>query len=80
MTRSPTEPGPPPGGTGSADARSGGPPATPVWVKVLGLVIALLVVAVLVVAVVRGGPHGPGRHGSSPPVTRPVSVLTAYAG
>jgi hypothetical protein len=49
-------------------------------VKVLGLVIALLVVAVVVVAVVRGGPHGPSRHGSSPPITQHVKVLTAYAG
>jgi hypothetical protein len=38
---------------------------TPRWVKVFG-VIAALVVVLLIVLLVFGGGHGPQRHGSSP--------------
>jgi hypothetical protein len=36
--------------------------ATPLWVKVFG-VVAIVVIIGLVVLVVVGGDHGPGRHG-----------------
>jgi hypothetical protein len=41
---------------------------TPRWVKVFGIVVAVLVLVLVVLLVVRGGPpgdHGPGRHTSS---------------
>ena len=40
---------------------SGSPPPRPVWVKVFGIVLALIVVAVIVMAL-TGGDHSPGRH------------------
>ena len=43
-------------------ARQAGPPATPGWVKLLGVAAALLVV-IFVLAQVLGGGHGPGMHG-----------------
>lgn len=40
-----------------------GPPATPTWVKVVGLAVALLVVLVAIALLSGGaGSHGPGRH------------------
>lgn len=52
------------------------PPRRPTWVKVFGIVLALVVVAVVVMALAGGGEHGPGRHlpgggdpaGHTPPV------------
>ena len=38
------------------------PPGAPRWVKVAGIVTAVLVL-VLVVLVLNGTDHGPGRHG-----------------
>ena len=39
------------------------PPATPTWVKVLGLAVLLLVVLIAVALLTGGaGGHGPGRH------------------
>lgn len=43
------------------DARAGDPPPRPRWVKVSGVLLAVLVLAV--VAMVLFGGHGPGRHG-----------------
>ncbi|HWH24024.1 MAG TPA: hypothetical protein VNW68_03915 [Candidatus Limnocylindria bacterium] len=40
------------------------PPATPRWVKALGL-IAVLVVLVLIILMLAGGEHGPARHGAA---------------
>jgi hypothetical protein len=42
----------------STDAK---PPATPRWVKVSGLIAAVVVVAIVILAL-AGGQHGPGRH------------------
>jgi hypothetical protein len=41
------------------------PPATPTWVKALGIVLALIVLLVLAKALFGDGlaGHGPGRHG-----------------
>lgn len=41
------------------------PPATPTWVKALGIVLALIVLLVLAKALLGDGlaEHGPGRHG-----------------
>jgi hypothetical protein len=40
------------------------PNGTPRWVKMFGLIAALLLVLLLVIALLTGG-HGPGRHGLS---------------
>jgi hypothetical protein len=37
------------------------PPSTPRWVKVSGIIAAVVVVAIVVLAL-AGGEHGPGRH------------------
>lgn len=41
------------------------PPATPAWVKALGVALAVLVLLVLAKALLGGGlaGHGPGMHG-----------------
>lgn len=43
------------------DAALAEPPSRPLWVKVFGIVAAVLIV-VLLVLVLSGGGHGPGRH------------------
>lgn len=41
-------------------------PGTPGWVKVLGLVAAIVVLLIAFILVTGlGGPHGPQRHGAS---------------
>lgn len=40
---------------------SGRPPGVPRWVKVSGIVVAILLL-ILIVAMFAGGDHGPGRH------------------
>lgn len=41
------------------------PPATPTWVKVVGIALAVLVLLVLAKSLIGGGlaGHGPGMHG-----------------
>ncbi|MFP8958981.1 hypothetical protein ACLIYP_00110 [Streptomyces nanhaiensis] len=46
-------------GTGAADAPG---PGIPRWVKVSGIVAAVLVALVVLVMLLSGGEHGPGRH------------------
>lgn len=38
------------------------PSPRPGWVKVLGIVAAVLIVVVVALAIFGGGDHGPGRH------------------
>ncbi|PEH76319.1 hypothetical protein CRM89_10230 [Nocardia sp. FDAARGOS_372] len=40
-------------------------PNTPRWVKVTGVVVALLVAVLVIGLLVSGGQHGPGRHSQS---------------
>ena len=55
--------------------RRASPPRTPRWVKVFGIIGAVVVVA-LVILLIAGGEHGPGRHlpggGNSRGHTSPV--------
>jgi hypothetical protein len=46
----------------------------PRWVKVFGLVVAVLLVAMAVAMLVSGARHGPGRHLSSAPQVPPALV------
>jgi hypothetical protein len=41
------------------------PAGTPRWVKVFAAIALVVVVLFVVVLLVRGGDHGPGRHGGS---------------
>jgi uncharacterized cupredoxin-like copper-binding protein len=47
------------------DPATPGPPATPRWVKALGLAAIVAVLLVVVVMLVAGGEHGPARHTGS---------------
>jgi hypothetical protein len=49
-------------GTTSVPASSAHP-GLPRWVKVSGIVVAILAAVVVVIMLVVGGEHGPGRHG-----------------
>jgi hypothetical protein len=40
-------------------------PAAPRWVKLFGVITALLIVLVVVLLLASGGNHGPGRHSGS---------------
>ena len=48
----------------SGGARGERPPGVPRWVKVSGIVVAILVLALVAIVFVAGGNHGPGRHAS----------------
>lgn len=57
------------------------PPATPRWVKISGVVLALVVVAVLAKVLFGGGAggHGPGMHGGLGVPSTPTSASSALA-
>ena len=38
------------------------PPGTPRWVKVSGIIIAIVILLFVIMLFVGGGNHGPGRH------------------
>lgn len=64
---------------GNRTAASKSPPGVPRWVKVSGIVVALLLL-VLLVAVLADGSHGPGRHqmsGTVEPHGGSVAVVSA---
>ncbi len=52
-------------------------PATPGWVKAIGVAILVVLILAAIVMVVGGGSHGPGRHGPSGTHLSPPS-RTAY--
>ena len=57
------------------------PPRTPRWVKVSGIILAVLVLVFVAVALFGGGPggHGPGRHTSSDSPDGPAPLISAAA-
>lgn len=60
------------------------PPATPRWVKITGVVLAVIVVAILVKLAFGGGlgAHGPGRHGgtgSTSPLPDGTGIVSVQA-
>ncbi|MEX2290565.1 MAG: hypothetical protein WD794_09600 [Mycobacteriales bacterium] len=61
------------------------PPATPRWVKITGVVLALFVLAVLAKVLIGGGVggHGPGMHGAfgglAPPASSGAALATVQA-
>jgi hypothetical protein len=46
----------------SAAVDTSAPPSMPRWVKVFGIIAALLILLAVVAMFVAGGKHGPGRH------------------
>ena len=62
--------------TGRPDAR--GRPATPWWVKVIGIGLLVVLILAVIVLVVGGGRHGPWIHGAAglPPVAIAMSHYT----
>jgi hypothetical protein len=61
--------------TGGPDASDR--PATPWWVKAIGIAIVVVLILAAIVIVVGGGRHGPGMHGPSGTELSPPSP-TAY--
>ena len=54
------------------------PPGMPRWVKVAGIVLAVIALLVVVMLLVGGGGHGPQRHGGAgggTPISLPVRDL-----
>jgi hypothetical protein len=51
-----------PGKDAGVTADRGSPPGMPRWVKVAGIILAILALLLIVVLLVSGGHHGPGRH------------------
>jgi hypothetical protein len=43
-------------------ADRGSPPGMPRWVKVAGIILAVLVLLLVIVLLISGGEHGPRRH------------------
>ena len=60
MGQSPEHPGSEFGS--EADSRADQPPGLPRWVKVSGLVLAVLLALLLAAHLLSGGGHGPGSH------------------
>jgi hypothetical protein len=54
-------------------ADHGSPPGMPRWVKVSGIIVAVLVLLVVIVMLISGGGHGPRRHASSTGLDRQAS-------
>ena len=53
-----------------------GRPATPRWVKALGIAVLIIAVVVFAAMLALGGEHGPGRHTDrSDPGAKPVAAL-----
>jgi hypothetical protein len=53
-----------PGEDAGVTADRGSPPGMPRWVKVSGIIVAVLVLLLVIVLLISGGDHGPRRHAS----------------
>ena len=51
-----------PGEAAGVGADRGSPPGMPRWVKVAGIILAVLVLLLVIVLLISGGEHGPRRH------------------
>ena len=55
----------------------GSPPGMPRWVKVSGIIVAVLALLLVIVLLISGGDHGPRRHSSDGAGARaPLSSVT----
>ena len=59
-----------------------GPPGVPAWLKISGVVVAVLVAVVIIVLLMGGGngEHGPARHGAEGAVSPRATVLAMSVG
>jgi hypothetical protein len=64
--------------TGRPDASQ--QPATPWWVKVIGVAILVVLLVAAIILVVGGGQHGPGMHGSAGSALPPLAMSTSHVG
>jgi len=58
------------------DRDSSNPPGVPRWVKVCGVIVAIILL-LFVVGMIAGGKHGPGMHTRSAPATLDMSNVSA---
>jgi hypothetical protein len=58
--------------TGTGEGRTDANEGMPRWVKVSGIVAALIVVLLVAVMLLSGGEHGPGRHFGGLSATAPA--------
>jgi hypothetical protein len=69
-----------PGEAADVTADRGSPPGMPRWVKVSGIIVAVLVLLLVIVLLLFGG-HGPRRHLSGGPAgPAPLSSVTVSGG
>jgi hypothetical protein len=66
-------------------ADRGSPPGMPRWVKVSGIIVAVLVLVLVIVMLLAGGDHGPRRHssgraGGHAPLSSVTTALTLSNG
>jgi hypothetical protein len=66
-------------------ADRGSPPGMPRWVKVSGIIVAVLVLLLVIVLLLAGGDHGPRRHlsggaGGHAPLSSVTASLTVSGG
>ena len=74
-----------PGEAAGGAADRGSPPGMPRWVKVFGIVVAVLVFLLVIVLLISGGEHGPRRHlsggtGGHAPRSRVTAGLSVSGG
>jgi hypothetical protein len=75
-----------PGEAADLAADRGSPPGMPRWVKVFGLIVAVLVLLLVIVLLLAGGSHGPRRHlsggaaGNAPRSSVTASLTVAGGG
>ena len=72
---------PHPHDTTPAGSDRASPPGMPRWVKVSGIVVAILVILIILVMLLVGGGHGPGRHmpGAQAPPIRVTADLRLFS-
>lgn len=61
-------------------ANGSGPPGLPAWLKISGVVVAVLVIAAIVALLLGGGEHGPGRHGAEGAVVPDATTMATSVG
>jgi hypothetical protein len=74
-----------PGEAAGVAADRGSPPGMPRWVKVSGIIVAVLVLLLVIVLLISGGGHGPRRHlsggtGGHAPLSSVTAGLTLSGG